>query len=742
MDTGTENVKVAYAIADVIDGIRQQVKVADLVSIMWPNEQMSVRSQIAYPWTEGPPGQHSAIPLFGYEVDEALKKEEIGEEDIIRHTKPMLFEGQMEKERTRGATIEAMMDRLGLNSSLGDLTSCLREVGDGRTKAHRDVAFAVDHYGLLLRWVLRQALHHISDNHQRLLNWPAFTCDADYDAFLNDDPNILIGLPVPAKCTVEDNVQITAAAKRAGIRKPILLSEPAAALVHDLTRQMEERTFVQGENYLVLDVGAGSADFALFQATEMAGEVPFIQLSDEALAITKWCGGAEVNRHAAEVLIKEMEQAIAGKPFKWILDSVRAVRQSRFRRQMVDCNDPIRRSRLQFLYQGMRSTGMTRNRLLSGLREKFETVKKRPSNNNERILPIEGLPGVHGTVLCGGDPQSRLNYIKITSATMKKILDPSTETIITTTIEALDTVAERMRQKGLDRLPIHHFIIYGGASSNTYMQRKLIKGVNQWVETHCPGTKIPIRFVMNSKGRDGLMEVALGGLLLLNNNYWTTRRTIRRECFVPNGLENGQFTSLVTRKIMLKYPKEKELVHFLTHDKRVPGSEEFTHAGNLCLLMNDEDDEDDDTPVSNGWREKIIVYFGKSSSKPIDRIKKKGAKVTDDELKEFEKVVLSVRLAKDDVFAMDDSTKKEFRPGGRQWRHVQYVLRIRFDGTKAHFRVEIPRSGILGPNNDVGPDPLKRIYAERHWEGAFYPMGTVFPYPREEDQGDSTGSGS
>jgi hypothetical protein len=98
---------------------------------------------------------------------------------------------------------------------------------------------------------------------------PCFDGEADCDAFLEDHSNIRVGLPVPAKCTVEAKTcSSPAAAKRAGIREPLLLSEPAAALVHDLTQQMGQSKDLRGRSGSLLP-RTSSASMMARARTEM-----------------------------------------------------------------------------------------------------------------------------------------------------------------------------------------------------------------------------------------------------------------------------------------------------------------------------------------------------------------------------------------------------------------------------------------------------------------------------------------
>lgn len=277
IDPGTLNIKVAYAILKIVDNVVTPIHLTDLVALKWSDDELFLPSQMAYKESESSAIQEygpdptrmghtftamvSDHPeaIFGRQVDVALAKGEIQESYILRHLKPVLFEGSAERERVRGDHLTRKMRTLGVEPDPQRIRMHL--AGAGQHKNPPWVEVEVDHFAQLLRWVCGKSLRRISVMHPEL-DWPDLS-DADrVSAFLASKPHLSIGLPVPAKSTVEDKERIVAAATKAGIRSPGLISEPTAGLTHHVLEETQDDGSVKDRKYLVLDDGAGSVDIA------------------------------------------------------------------------------------------------------------------------------------------------------------------------------------------------------------------------------------------------------------------------------------------------------------------------------------------------------------------------------------------------------------------------------------------------------------------------------------------------
>ncbi len=718
VDGGTENVKVVFATQKIINGVPQSVPLSDLIPIQWPNEQISVRAQMAYKQTVDPAtGKLSTVTLFGYEVDDALAKDEIAEKDIIRHMKPMALFGALAQDRRTDASMQEMMSRLNLQPNLDEIKFFLRHVGD--QEASEGGALEVDQYGQLLRWVLRQVLPKISKQYTEL-GWPTMKSAEQCDDFLRTNPpNLVIGLPVPAKCTDKENGRIVAAAKRAGISKPHLISEPAAALMHELQEKKEQRIDFCSKRFLLLDDGAGSADWTLCSAVEekVAGGTSVIKLFREIPAETRWCGGATTDSTAADILISEIRATERGS-LKTILSSVKQSRGRKLKTRLRSCEDSILHKQLQSLATDLENYGFNESMLRRELTLAFSDAKKSRPGVTERLMPFLGMPGKDGTLLCAGE------VIRVTPSIMRKSFKPATKETIVTTTNCLKTMAEVMQWEGAKGLPIHEIIVSGGATTNAHFQDELTKEVQKWTAKNFPGARIPIKFIMRSDNPAGLAKAALGGLLFLANQNLMGQRRNRRECLMLDGPIDGRFDRLFLRESFFNHENEKQHGQFLTKDREILDKSECHHLGNLGLRMSSLTTNKNGVP---GWASEIPIYTRYASGVDFANTKRQPP-FTSKQLEPLEKILLPIFIPKVFVLDMPATAEKEgpvwdsmVKSRTETWYHVQYALRLRFRGTNVTIRVAIPKSGKFHQIDTA--DKLEFVFRQ-NWESAFYPAGS------------------
>ena len=704
LDNGSEYFKVGIVCIKKIDGKPQPILPKDLETMIWPNGELAVRSHVAYKRTTVPRTGHAAfILLCGHEVDDALSKGEIQEKDIIRHVKPMIFQGQMAKEKEDDAVIASMMEEMNLD--VEDITSSLDAVGERSVRLagqqYKDPAEArVSHnakdplwlYAQLFRYGLRFALRYLAKHHKEL-KWPTFERDEDCDDFLKSHPEIRISLLVPASCTDELRGSIVAAAVNAGVQDPILVPEPAAALTHYVATKLENRVPMIGKRLVLVDTGAGSSDSSGGTVTDH----PCSLVTEEIPGDTDWCGGSEVNASASTGLMEDMRSKFNLK--KNILGPIQRTRNK---------NEPVAiKKRLQ--------PYLPVQVLAREMRQGIEVSKRDPPNVAPRYLKISGLPYQRNTMLCGRDG------IVITTEKLKQFYGPSTQRIIRLSVKALRKMFYPGHLSSHAALPVDEIIFCGGATSNTFVQEEIRKAIKQEIEKASLETPVAVNFVVTPGRSDGNSTVALGSLLLASNEQLLKKRMIGRKCFVLCGAD--PLEAKLTREIHVKYDKTW-IAKFFTSDKDILNSQKLEMDAERFLLL---DKQDDGNPVHDGWNVEDTIYYTKTLP-GLHRKIKHGRKITEAELRTAGAVPFPYTLSKDQVSAMP---RKHHRLN-YVYYHVRYLLQIQFIGTDLVVVVKIPRSGELPPGNDAGTDPIVLPFRKK-WEGACYPAGTSFGDSQEYD---------
>ena len=477
IDPGSEDGKGGWAEVAVVDGELQAPSISELKEVEWKevtwlNKGRGIASQMVHKVVpcqmayKAVPGQSEPVLIFGYEVDDALKKGDIKYDDVMRRVKPMLLRGLMAQQKKSEAELARLsnhMQFLNLDTGTGGADVRKDNIKDGGTHArdNEPTPYAEAHYAKMLQLLIHQSLRHMSEKSPHL-KLPKFKNIKDTIKFLQSAKNIRIAIAVPDECSPAQKDRIAKAAITAGVHGTIyLVSEAAAALADSLARDVQNGTPVEDQGHMLVDWGGASADIhAIFCYTAAAVEQLWVS--------TNWIGGTEVNRAARDFIIDSLSE----QELEHILKQIKENRN------------------LAALLQKSRPEGSAKARISPPLKEytrktledeivrDFEIWKKQPSDDDERFVHISGLPDVPGSALC------ERNRFRLTREDTRIILNKTLRLLTNKMIQGLQKMADDNAKKGKTGNPVSCIRVCGGTSANRYSQRRIRAAVKEWTDGH------------------------------------------------------------------------------------------------------------------------------------------------------------------------------------------------------------------------------------------------------------------
>ncbi|OAP64244.1 hypothetical protein AYL99_00216 [Fonsecaea erecta] len=465
LDTGTEHTK-ASLLLEYSEGEDDGVPLDSPPTVVWSNCAGSVLSQIAV--------TRDGRMLWGDEVDQALKKGDINESQVVRHLKPSLFHAHTASQQHFQGGIELTKERKT------ELSDCLKFYGEVPRDYHLENISVFSYYlGFVYRFVLR----FIATSHGSL-GWPVFDNLEDYKSWTPPgNPRITVSLPVPVRSSPAQVQLMVAAAKAAGIPNPYPVAEPAAAMIYHLYKARGQS--LVGKTFLILDIGAGSADQQIWT---VVNENP-LRLREHIIpeeSKIAWCGGAYTNEVAVK-LIKD-----------------------RFRNK----------DRVFEGLQRNRSSITDERELERKLYQRFEKEKKRFEGRDALCLCIQGLPDIPEYGLQGG------GKVVLEAGDVRRAFAPCLDQIINMLDISIRSVVEGRSLRGRTvEQRVHEIIVVGGCSQNRYL-------LDQIRDRYSGGVQSPVSYVipvtLPPHAAQGSLTVARGAVLLSAEKKLIKERYVRR----------------------------------------------------------------------------------------------------------------------------------------------------------------------------------------------------------------------
>lgn len=431
-------------------------------NITWSNNKTTMPTEVAYivDASMSPPGLY---PQYGRDLARALERGEIQEVDVIRHYKPVLFGKTLGDE---GKT------RRQISNVSRKLQTCRRHQGlpEGPPLEVKDL---VEH---LVGYTFKYTLRCVAEAH-RDLGWPVYR---DLDDYEGDDWNprqvkIQVALALPVNTSPEHITLIKEIARIAGLPDVYICGEPAAALMYHLAREPDQ--LVSDQSFMIMDIGAGSADFAAWKVLQ----VNPLQVKEIAAPQSKWCGACVVNIMGRNLLLSMIEDEKYA-----ILTSLK----------MVDAQ-------------------MDWETLGDRIEISLETVKKDfrgdRSDDEGYVMHIPGLPNMPGKSMPRG------GRLLVPVELMREAHKFQLDTITKMVNDALKQTSSRNSRHGQSSGRPSLLLMAGGGSNNVYIRNEMRERFE----------KAGISVAQTSAERSE-NTVALGSLLLLANKELVTERIVRR----------------------------------------------------------------------------------------------------------------------------------------------------------------------------------------------------------------------
>ncbi|KAI1621994.1 hypothetical protein EDD37DRAFT_696460 [Exophiala viscosa] len=427
--------------------------------IEWENGQASVPTQLAYV-ADVRPRSNAYRQIWGDEVTRHLRDGDIPSENIMRYFKPVIH----------GAD---WRDVELLEQQVSSLPAAVRQ-----TLSSPNLA-AVDLYVDTLRHAYHFVLRQIAEN-VRELAWPIYDDLNSYQGFWPESSRgieLEVGIPLPGATTTDQVQLVVGAARKAGIRNPVPVAEPTAALAYYFQSQFEKRVPpLVGSTVMVVDEGGGSSDV----------QALYVDQSDHGFVVremvpgdNEWCGGRICDEICREIIM--------GKFLASPLDTQRVLESL-----------------------GVPSSPMTTRELQSLLDRKFEQAKRQFSGDRGQDLLIRGFPAV--AVL--GNRAGRVPIsVEDTAQTFRLSIDGITDMI--------KRNVEEVREAGAD---VDKILVVGGGFNHRYTRNRVRHKIEVAAEAGYP---IPVATTSENTSSSSA-TVAYGTALLLADKAFISERIIRR----------------------------------------------------------------------------------------------------------------------------------------------------------------------------------------------------------------------
>ena len=453
IDPGTDFTKAAYKVIFANNAPSQPgnepFMFSDLKTIIWDNTTSYVRTQITYTWDAT---VREWKFRWGNEVDQAVHGDDVQVTDIIRCFKPMVF-GQ---DVGRNARSREQISKLPQLPREEKLLQHLKESGQ---ETHETEITDID----LFVWFIRHA------------RWYVLRCIAEAYPSLGipiHDPTdlkkygdwkppaqlkITYALPLPAASSPYQIERMTAACSAAGMHDPYSVAEPLCILYLQL--RLEQDNLVIGKLYIVVDIGAGSADIEAWRVVELNPT----RVEQVGRSRTAWGGGNGLTENCINYILSE-------------------------------------RPGIPEFIQAHNNTGHDQpwETLRYTIEAEFEERRKSFNGTDRVTLKVPELPAIPNSKLCS------MGKITLQAQDVKMIFTPIIEEISVKITELVDEVG------GTNF--VYQIPMGGGTSSSRYLRKDIRHRLHP----------IPVTFpTEHGEGSRGVAQGAVG--LLANRHLIRTR---------------------------------------------------------------------------------------------------------------------------------------------------------------------------------------------------------------------------
>ena len=200
-------------------------------------------------------------------------------------------------------------------------------------------------------------------------------------------------ITIPASFEDQARRHTLDAARKAGLAKATLLEEPLAAFYHFLSEHPgEAATFEPGMTVLVVDVGGGTTDFTLIEATSVEGELAW---SRKAVGDHLLLGGDNMDRTLAHFAESRLNTRLDGAQLSQMVMACRSAKEALFSRPEMNEATVTVTGRGRALMAGTLSTKISRADLDQVLLDGLLPVCERtdlPTGAGRSGLVDAGLP--------------------------------------------------------------------------------------------------------------------------------------------------------------------------------------------------------------------------------------------------------------------------------------------------------------------------------------------------------------
>jgi hypothetical protein len=168
-------------------------------------------------------------------------------------------------------------------------------------------------------------------------------------------------ITIPASFDDQARRHTLEAARKAGLAKASLLEEPLAAFYHFLSEHSgEAASFEPGMTVLVVDVGGGTTDFTLIEATSVEGELAW---SRKAVGDHLLLGGDNMDRTLAHFAESKLNTRLDGSQLAQMIQACRSAKEALFSRSESNEATVTVTGRGRSLMAGTLSTKISRDDL-------------------------------------------------------------------------------------------------------------------------------------------------------------------------------------------------------------------------------------------------------------------------------------------------------------------------------------------------------------------------------------------
>ncbi|EXJ69911.1 uncharacterized protein A1O5_06984 [Cladophialophora psammophila CBS 110553] len=383
LDPGTEFCKAAILVIKkaTVNGKTLPDECGPCEIVKFPDGKSFVRPQVAFrSVTRRGSRQSIPIPLFGHEVDEALKNDEIDAHEIIRHFKPMIYKGHMAAQRKpvdETLELQGQVENLNLDmkNSAGEFGTHHEEnETPGNEKDLQETIVPLRLFSQLLQWLLQCAVEFAVTNHPEL-QWPKSEQPSDLKRLLLEKAqNIRIALAI-LQTTLSFTGNTSCSSQGGWYPRTIaLLGVRGCTGAKTLFENTRPEPVVTEQN---------------LHAHRHRSVSP-LKVSEELPPVTEWAGGSEVNGDAAAFFMKAM------KNLKETMTSMQETRVQQARCQASDLKHRMGWKSLDLesikKIKKIQRRGLTRRMLEEEIAEAFEHWQGRPANKaSDRFLKVRGL---------------------------------------------------------------------------------------------------------------------------------------------------------------------------------------------------------------------------------------------------------------------------------------------------------------------------------------------------------------